>query len=74
MNNSLLPNMVIFVATIAVAVPIYALVLTALAWRLTARVPSAWDLPTLPLRAAAWMTAFALYLWRFAPLLIRPGA
>ncbi len=50
----------------------YALVLIALALRLTALVPSALSLLALQLSAAAWMAAFALYLWRFAPLLIRP--
>lgn len=52
----------------------YALVLIAVALRLTALVPSAWGLLALQLSAAAWMAAFALYLWRFAPLLIRPRA
>jgi uncharacterized protein involved in response to NO len=27
---------------------------------------------TLQLPAAAWIAAFALYLWRFAPLMMRP--
>jgi uncharacterized protein involved in response to NO len=52
----------------------YALVLIAVALRLTALVPTALSLLALQLSAAAWMAAFALYLWRFAPLLIRPRA
>ncbi|MHB1198955.1 MAG: NnrS family protein [Polaromonas sp.] len=52
----------------------YALVFIALALRLAALAPSAWGLLALQLSAAAWMAAFALYLWRFAPLLIRPRA
>lgn len=52
----------------------YALVLIALALRLAALAPSVFSLLALQLSAAAWMAAFVLYLWRFAPLLIRPRA
>jgi uncharacterized protein involved in response to NO len=50
----------------------YALVLLAVALRLTALAPSAVSQPALHLSATAWIGAFALYLWRFAPLMIRP--
>ncbi len=50
----------------------YLLVLIAVALRLTALAPTVFTLLALQLSAAAWMAAFALYLWRFAPLLIRP--
>ena len=50
----------------------YALVLLAVALRLTALAPSAFSQPALHLSATAWIGAFALYLWRFAPLMIRP--
>ena len=52
----------------------YALVLLAVALRLLALVPSAFSRPALELSAAAWIAAFALYLWRFAPLMVRPRA
>ncbi len=52
----------------------YALVLVAVILRLTAIAPTAFTQLALQLSAAAWMAAFALYLWRFAPLLIRPRA
>lgn len=52
----------------------YALVLVATILRLTAIAPTAFTQLALQLSAAAWMAAFALYLWRFAPLLIRPRA
>ena len=50
----------------------YALVLLAVALRLVALAPSPFSQPALHLSAAAWIAAFALYLWRFAPLMIRP--
>ncbi len=52
----------------------YVLVLVAVALRLIAIYPSAFTLLAWQLSAAAWITAFALYLWRFAPWLIRPRA
>ncbi len=52
----------------------YLLMLAALALRLAAIAPSAFTQPALQLSAAAWIAALALYLWRFAPLLIRPRA
>ena len=52
----------------------YALVLLAVALRLLALVPFAFSRPALELSAAAWIAAFALYLWRFAPLMVRPRA
>ena len=50
----------------------YVLVLIAVALRLAALAPSAFSLLALQLSAAAWIAAFAIYLWRFTPLLIRP--
>ncbi len=50
----------------------YLLVLIAVALRLGAVVPGPFSQLLLQLAAAAWIAAFALYLWRFAPLLIRP--
>jgi uncharacterized protein involved in response to NO len=50
----------------------YALVLLAVALRLAALAPSAFSQSALHLSAAAWIAAFALYLWRFTPLMIRP--
>jgi uncharacterized protein involved in response to NO len=50
----------------------YVLLLVAVALRLAAIAPSAFSQPVLHLSAAAWIAALALYLWRFAPLLIRP--
>ena len=50
----------------------YLLMLAAVALRLAAIAPSAFSQPALHLSAAAWIAALALYLWRFAPLLIRP--
>lgn len=50
----------------------YLLVLTAAALRLAAVEPDPFSELLLQLTAAAWIAAFALYLWRFAPLLIRP--
>jgi uncharacterized protein involved in response to NO len=50
----------------------YVLMLVAVALRLAAIAPSTFSQPALHLSAAAWIAALALYLWRFAPLLIRP--
>ena len=50
----------------------YLLMLTAVALRLAAITPSVFSQAALHLSAAAWIAALALYLWRFAPLLIRP--
>jgi uncharacterized protein involved in response to NO len=50
----------------------YLLILLAVALRLGAIVPSAFSQAALHLSAVAWIAALALYLWRFAPLLIRP--
>ena len=50
----------------------YVLMLLAVALRLAALAPSAFSQAALHLSAAAWIAALALYLWRFAPLLIRP--
>lgn len=50
----------------------YVLVLAAVALRLVAMAPTSFSVPALHLSAAAWIAALALYLWRFAPLLIRP--
>lgn len=50
----------------------YLLMLTAVALRLAAIVPSVSSRAALHLSAAAWIAALALYLWRFAPWLIRP--
>lgn len=50
----------------------YVLVIAATALRLLALVPSTAMLHLLHASAAAWALAFALYLWRFIPLLVRP--
>ena len=50
----------------------YWLVLAAVALRLAALWTSAATAPLLHASAAAWIAAFALYLWRFVPWLIRP--
>jgi uncharacterized protein involved in response to NO len=52
----------------------YALVLAAAALRLVALWPSAASAPALQASALAWISAFGLYLWRFAPWLVRPRA
>ena len=52
----------------------YLLVLLAAVLRLAALLPTAAVLPLLHASATAWMCAFGLYLWRFAPWLIRPRA
>ena len=50
----------------------YWLMLGAAVFRLAATAPSAASLAwLLQVSALAWMAAFALYLWRFAPLLVR---
>lgn len=50
----------------------YVLVLIAVVLRLIALWPTAAAPHLLHLAAAAWILAFALYLWRFVPMLIRP--
>ena len=52
----------------------YLLVITAAALRLAALLPTAMAGAALHASALAWVAAFALYLWRFAPLLVRPRA
>lgn len=52
----------------------YALVIAAAVLRLAALLPTAFSLAALHASAAAWVLAFALYLWRFGPLLVRPRA
>jgi uncharacterized protein involved in response to NO len=52
----------------------YALVIAAAALRLLALLPTLHALFLLRASAAAWVLAFALYLWRFAPMLVRPRA
>lgn len=53
-------------------VAMYVLVLAATALRLLALWPTGLAMTALHASALAWVLAFALYLWRFAPLLIRP--
>lgn len=50
----------------------YALVLAAVVLRLVALAPTPFSQAALHLSATAWIVALALYLWRFAPMLIRP--
>jgi uncharacterized protein involved in response to NO len=50
----------------------YALVIAAAALRLLALLPTVATLALLHLATCAWMVAFALYLWRFLPMMIRP--
>jgi uncharacterized protein involved in response to NO len=52
----------------------YALVIGAAALRLLALLPTVFAWPALQASALAWILAFALYLWRFFPLMIRPRA
>lgn len=52
----------------------YALVIIAAIARLFALAPGEWTQPALQVSAAAWIVAFGLYLWRFAPMMIRPRA
>lgn len=53
-------------------VAMYVLVLAAALLRLLALLPVGLAQAALHASALAWVLAFALYLWRFAPLLIRP--
>jgi uncharacterized protein involved in response to NO len=50
----------------------YALVLAAVVLRLVALVPTPFSQAALELSATTWVVGLALYLWRFAPMLIRP--
>jgi uncharacterized protein involved in response to NO len=50
----------------------YWLMLTAVVLRLAAIAPTPATGTLLHLAAAAWVSALALYLWKFAPMLIRP--
>jgi uncharacterized protein involved in response to NO len=50
----------------------YGLMLAALVLRLVALAPFDASFVVLQFAAAAWMAAFALYLWRFFPMMIRP--
>lgn len=50
----------------------YGLVITAAAFRLFALLPTGLASGALHASAGSWMLAFALYLWRFFPMLIRP--
>lgn len=50
----------------------YALVIAAAVLRLAALHPSAASVHLLHLAATVWALAFALYLWRFFPMMIRP--
>ncbi|WP_370680725.1 NnrS family protein [Comamonas sp. GB3 AK4-5] len=50
----------------------YGLVIAAAVLRLLALWPTALSLAALHASALAWVLGFGLYLWRFAPLLIRP--
>ncbi|WP_042996440.1 NnrS family protein, partial [Bordetella bronchiseptica] len=50
----------------------YLLVIGAAALRLAALWPGPPTLAALHGATAAWVLAFVLYLWRFAPLLVRP--
>jgi uncharacterized protein involved in response to NO len=52
----------------------YALVIAAALLRLVALLPTAFTLGALHAASFAWVLAFALYLWRFFPMLIRPRA
>ena len=50
----------------------FALVIAAAALRIAALLPSSFAMPLLHASACAWVVAFALYVWRFVPMLIRP--
>ena len=50
----------------------YILVIAAAALRLLALLPTGFALGALHASTSAWVLAFALYLWRFFPMLIRP--
>lgn len=60
--------------TDASMVAVYGMVLAAAVLRLLALWPTALSLAALHASALAWVLGFGLYLWRFAPLLIRPRA
>lgn len=53
-------------------VTMYVLVVAAAALRLLALLPSALAVAALHASALLWVCAWTLYLWRFAPMLIRP--
>lgn len=50
----------------------FVLVIAAAALRIAALLPTSAALPLLHASACAWCVAFALYVWRFVPMLIRP--
>jgi uncharacterized protein involved in response to NO len=50
----------------------FVLVIAAAVLRVAALLPSAFTLPLLHASACAWVVAFAFYLWRFVPMLVRP--
>ncbi|MGE4335183.1 MAG: NnrS family protein [Pigmentiphaga sp.] len=52
----------------------YVLMIAAVALRLLALLPTGLALAALQASAACWALSFALYLWRFFPMLIRPRA
>ncbi|MDQ7989676.1 MAG: NnrS family protein [Candidatus Dactylopiibacterium sp.] len=52
----------------------YVLVIVAAVLRLVALVPGGFTLAALHASTTAWVLAFALYLWRFVPYMIRPRA
>lgn len=52
----------------------YALIILAALLRLAALLPTSATLGFLHASASAWALAFALYLWRFFPMMIRPRA
>ena len=52
----------------------YVLVIAAAVLRLLALLPSDSSLTALHFSAGVWILGFALYLWRFAPMMIRPRA
>jgi uncharacterized protein involved in response to NO len=51
----------------------YALVIAAAVLRLLALLPSGLAFVSLHASAGVWVLAFGLYLWRFFPMMIRPG-
>lgn len=50
----------------------YIFMLVSVALRFSALVPSTFSLTLLHVSAACWAICFALYLWRFTPMMIRP--
>src|SRR5690606_14538454 len=50
----------------------YIFMLLAVATRFAALAPSSFSLSLLHASAACWAICFALYLWRFTPMMIRP--